>query len=142
MKYNIHVGLTYLPDTKSPIALAEQHRGWHQKHQSDDNARQINFHRHRKTNQHPNINNSSGDCNMIAKGVVGTKGELLPPKRIRDRLHLKSGSTVIYRVDVSRLIIEPVPDILTAIKLPKFGKTTIDEFEKERHELAREVSRR
>ena len=79
---------------------------------------------------------------MIAKGVVGTKGELLPPKRIRDRLHLKSGSTVIYRVDVSRLIIEPVPDILTAIKLPKFGKPTIDEFEKERYELATQVSRR
>ncbi len=79
---------------------------------------------------------------MIAKGVVGTKGELLPPKRIRDRLHLKSGSTVIYRVEVSRLIIEPVPDLITAIKLPKFGKTTVDEFEKERRELARDVSRR
>jgi len=79
---------------------------------------------------------------MIARGVVGTKGELLPPKRIRDRPHLKSGSTVIYRVEVSRLIVELVPDILTAIKLPKFGKTTIDEFEKGRHELAMEVSRR
>ncbi|RJS68111.1 hypothetical protein CW696_09380 [ANME-2 cluster archaeon] len=79
---------------------------------------------------------------MIVKGVVGTKGELLPPKRIRDRLHLKSGSTVIYRVEVSRLIIEPVPDILTAIKLPKFGKITIDEFEKERRELAEEVADR
>ncbi len=79
---------------------------------------------------------------MIAKGVVGTKGELLPQKRIRDRLHLKVGNTVIYRVETSRLIIEPVPDLLTAIKLPKFGKTTIDEFEKERRELAREVSRR
>ncbi|MEA1864407.1 MAG: AbrB/MazE/SpoVT family DNA-binding domain-containing protein [Euryarchaeota archaeon] len=79
---------------------------------------------------------------MIVKGVVGTKGELLPPKRIRDRLHLKSGSTVIYRVEGSRLVIEPVPDILTAIKLPKFGKTTVDEFEKERQELAMEVSRR
>jgi len=40
------------------------------------------------------------------------------------------------------LIIEPVPDILTAIKLPKFGKTTIDEFEKERRELAEEVASR
>ena len=79
---------------------------------------------------------------MIVKGVVGTKGELLPPKRIRDRLHLKSGSTVIYRVEASRLIIEPVPDLMTAIKLPKFGKTTVDEFEKERRELAMEVSRR
>ena len=40
------------------------------------------------------------------------------------------------------MIIEPVPDILTAIKLPKFGKTTIDEFEKERREFAEEVADR
>ena len=40
------------------------------------------------------------------------------------------------------MIIEPVPDILTAIKLPKFGKTTIDEFEKERRGLAEAVASR
>jgi hypothetical protein len=28
------------------------------------------------------------------------------------------------------LIIEPVPDLMTAIKLPKFGKTTVDEFQR------------
>ena len=55
---------------------------------------------------------------------------------------LKSGSEVVYRVEKSKLVIEPVPDILTAIKMPKFGKTTVKEFEKERKELAEEVIRR
>ncbi|MHC1610592.1 MAG: AbrB/MazE/SpoVT family DNA-binding domain-containing protein [Candidatus Methanospirareceae archaeon] len=76
---------------------------------------------------------------MVAKGIVGKKGELFPPKEIRDMLGLKSGSEVVYRVEKSRLIIEPVPDILTAIKMPKFAKTTVKEFEKDRKEIAEEV---
>jgi len=76
---------------------------------------------------------------MVAKGIVGKKGELFPPKEIRDMLGLKSGSEVVYRVEKSRLIIEPVPDILTAIKMPKFAKITVKEFEKDRKEIAEEV---
>lgn len=79
---------------------------------------------------------------MIAKGIVGKKGELFPPKEIRDELGLKSGNEVVYRVEKTRLIIEPVPDILTAIKMPKFAKTTVKEFEKERKQLAQEVIER
>jgi AbrB family looped-hinge helix DNA binding protein len=79
---------------------------------------------------------------MIAKGIVGKKGELFPPKEIRDELGLKSGDEVVYRVEKSRLIIEPVPDILTAIKMPKFAKTTVKEFEEERQQLAAEVVER
>ena len=37
---------------------------------------------------------------------------------------------------------EPVPDLVTALKLPKFAKTTVTEFEKERKELAEDVSER
>jgi AbrB family looped-hinge helix DNA binding protein len=70
---------------------------------------------------------------MIAKGIVGKKGELFPPKGIREKIGLKSGSEVIYRVEKSRLIIEPVPDIITAIKMPKFAETTVKEFEKEKN---------
>ena len=66
---------------------------------------------------------------MSVKGIVGKKGELFPPKEIRDMIGLKSGGEVIFRM---RLIVEPVPDILTAIKMPKFAKTTVKEFEKER----------
>jgi bifunctional DNA-binding transcriptional regulator/antitoxin component of YhaV-PrlF toxin-antitoxin module len=79
---------------------------------------------------------------MSVKGVVGKKGELFPPKRIRELVGLKSGGKVIYRVEQSKLIVEPVPDLVTALKLPKFAKTTVKEFEKERKELAEEVRER
>jgi len=79
---------------------------------------------------------------MIAKGTVGKKGELIPPKKMRDVLGLKSGSRVIYRIDKSKLIVEPVPDIITAIKMPKFAKTTVKEFEKERRKLTEELIER
>jgi len=55
---------------------------------------------------------------------------------------LKSGGKVIYRVEDSTLIVEPVPDLLTAIKLPKSAKTTVKEFEKEHRKLAAEVAGR
>jgi bifunctional DNA-binding transcriptional regulator/antitoxin component of YhaV-PrlF toxin-antitoxin module len=79
---------------------------------------------------------------MSVKGIVGKKGELFPPKELRELIGLKSGGKVIYRVEQSKLIVEPVPDLLTALKLPKFAKTTVKEFEKERKELAEEVVRR
>lgn len=79
---------------------------------------------------------------MIAEGIVGKKGELFPPKEIRNMLGLKSGGKVIYRVEESTLIVEPVPDLLTALKLPKFAKTTVKEFEQERKELAKELVER
>ncbi len=83
-----------------------------------------------------------GGAAVIAEGIVGKKGELFPPKDIRNMIGLKSGGKVIYRVEDSKLIVEPVPDLLTAIKLPKFAKTTVKEFEKERRKLATEVAGR
>jgi predicted RNase H-like HicB family nuclease len=38
--------------------------------------------------------------------------------------------------------VEPIPDLLTAIKLPKIGKTTVKEFEQARKELAEEIAER
>jgi predicted RNase H-like HicB family nuclease len=35
--------------------------------------------------------------------------------------------------------VEPVPDLLTALKLPKYAKTTVQEFERERKELAEDI---
>jgi AbrB family looped-hinge helix DNA binding protein len=42
---------------------------------------------------------------MSAEGIVGKKGELFPPKEIRNTLGLKSGGKVIYRVEDSKLIV-------------------------------------
>ncbi len=79
---------------------------------------------------------------MSVKGIVGKKGELFPPKGLREMIGLKSGGKVIYLVENSKLIVEPVPDLLTAIKMPKFAKTTVKEFEKERKKLVEEIIER
>ena len=79
---------------------------------------------------------------MSVKGIVGKKGELFPPKGLREMIGLKSGGKVIYRVEDTKLIVEPVPDLLTAIKMPKFAKTTVKEFEKERKKLVEEIIER
>jgi len=79
---------------------------------------------------------------MAVKGIVGKKGELFPPKRIRETLGLNGGSEVVYRVENSRLIVELVPDILDAIKMPEYGKTTVKAFERERNEHDAEVVNR
>ena len=83
-----------------------------------------------------------GDEYMSVKGIVGKKGELFPPKDIRELVGLKSGGKVIYRVEESKLIVEPVLDLLTGMKLPKFAKTTVKDFEKERKQLAEDVVER
>jgi len=41
--------------------------------------------------------------------------------------------------DFLREDVEPVPDLLTAPKLPKYAKTTVQEFERERKELAEDI---
>lgn len=79
---------------------------------------------------------------MSVKGIVGKKGELFPPKELREMIGMKSGGKVIYRVEDTKLIVEPVPDILTAIRMPKFAKTTVKEFEKERKRLVEEIIQR
>ncbi|MHC1588178.1 MAG: hypothetical protein ACXQTX_06955, partial [Candidatus Syntropharchaeia archaeon] len=50
-----------------------------------------------------------------------------------------SKAPTISLLETTQLIIEPVPDILTAIKMPKFAKITVKEFEKDRKEIAEEV---
>ena len=82
---------------------------------------------------------SYGVIKMFVKGVVGKKGELFPPKEIREKLGLESGKEVVYRVEGGRRSIETILDIVTVIKMPKYGKTTVKEFEKERKEILKEV---
>ena len=79
---------------------------------------------------------------MDAIGTVGKKGELFPPKGIREKIGLKSGCKVLYRVDDSKLTVEPIPDVLTVLWMPKYAKTTIEKFEKTRKELTKKLVER
>jgi hypothetical protein len=55
-------------------------------------------------------------------------GRICPRTVDQNKEYSKSEKFML--VEKSELIVEPVPDILTAIKMPKFAKTTVKEFEK------------
>ena len=73
------------------------------------------------------------------KGRVGSKGELFPPKVIREKLGLHPHTVVIYRIKEGKLIVEPVPKIEDVLKEPPVVKETIKEFHEFRHKLSREA---
>ncbi len=67
---------------------------------------------------------------------VGSKGELFPPKEIRQRLGLKPHTKVIYRVEDGKLIVEPVPNIEDVLEEPTPVEITLEEF----HEFRKKLS--
>ena len=68
---------------------------------------------------------------------VGSKGELFPPKEMREKLGLKTCTKVIFKVESGRLIVEPVSTIEELIKAGTTVTTTLEEFHKERKELSK-----
>jgi AbrB family looped-hinge helix DNA binding protein len=75
----------------------------------------------------------------MQKSRVGSKGELFPPKEIREKLGLKAYTTVIYKVEDGRLIVEPVPSIEEILKDPTFVEVNLEEFHKFRKELSQKA---
>lgn len=75
---------------------------------------------------------------MSIIGRVGSKGELFIPKEIRERLKLKPGMRVIFKIKNGTLVVEPIPSIEDILKEPTYIKIEIDEF----HEFRKELSRR
>ena len=47
----------------------------------------------------------------MSKSRVGSKGELFPPKEIREKLGLRAHVKVIYKIEEGRLVVEPVPSL-------------------------------
>jgi len=77
----------------------------------------------------------------LREGRVGSKGELFPPKELRDKVALRPGSRVIYRVEGERLMVEPVPTLEDLISEPPTLEVTLGEFKKFRRELSRKAER-
>jgi len=75
----------------------------------------------------------------MQKNRVGSKGELFPPKEIRERLGLRPHVKVIYRVEDGRLVVEPVPSLEEAIKEPQSVEITPEDFHRLRKELSRKA---
>lgn len=76
---------------------------------------------------------------LISKNRVGSKGELFPPKEIREKLGLRPRVRVIYGVEEGRLLVEPVPSLEEVLKEPPAVKITLEEFHGFRRELSRKA---
>jgi len=68
---------------------------------------------------------------------VGSKGELFPPKAVKEALGLEPRQEVIYRVEAGRLIVEPVPTLEQVLRQPPAVTIALQEFKKFRRELSR-----
>lgn len=77
----------------------------------------------------------------MSESRVGSKGELFPPKEIRERLGLKPHAKVIYRVVDGRLVVEPVPSLEEAFDEPQQVEITLEEFYDHRRELSRKAEK-
>ena len=73
----------------------------------------------------------------MPEGRVGTKGELFPPKNLREQAGLKPYSKVNYRVEGGRLIVESIPRLHELMKQPSDVEISISEFKHSRRELSR-----
>jgi len=76
---------------------------------------------------------------LIAIGRVGSKGELFPPKKIREKLGIKPHMKVVYRVEKGRLIVEPIPSLEDVLREPPEIEITLEEFHEFRKKLSREA---
>lgn len=73
----------------------------------------------------------------MQKSRVGSKGELFPPKEVREKLGLRAHAKVIYKIEEGRLVVEPVPSIEQILKETPSVEITLEEFHKLRKELSR-----
>jgi bifunctional DNA-binding transcriptional regulator/antitoxin component of YhaV-PrlF toxin-antitoxin module len=75
----------------------------------------------------------------MERNRVGSKGELFPPKKIREALGLRPKARVIYRVEGGRLVVEPVPSLEEVLKETPSVEITVEEFHKFRKELSKKA---
>jgi bifunctional DNA-binding transcriptional regulator/antitoxin component of YhaV-PrlF toxin-antitoxin module len=75
----------------------------------------------------------------MSKSRVGSKGELFPPKEIREKLGLRAHVKVIYKIEEGRLVVEPVPNLEDVLKEPPSVEITLEEFHGFRRELSRKA---
>jgi AbrB family looped-hinge helix DNA binding protein len=64
-----------------------------------------------------------------ARGKVGRKGELFPPKSIRQQAGLKAGDEVIFEAREGTIQVQKVPTLKEAFEHEKFAKVTFKKFE-------------
>lgn len=75
----------------------------------------------------------------LQKTKVGSKGEIFPPKEIREKLGLTPGTAVELKIEDSKLMIRPIPSVNELLKRPAAVHITLEEFHKSRRELSKKA---
>ena len=75
----------------------------------------------------------------MQKSRVGSKGELFPPKEIREKLGLYANTKIIYKIEAGRLVVEPILSLEEVLKESPLVQITLEEFHKHRKELSRKA---
>lgn len=75
----------------------------------------------------------------LPEGRVGSKGELFPPKDLRDKARLRPLSRVSYTVEDGRLVIEPIPSLEELMAEPPVVEMSPAEFKRFRRELSKKA---
>ncbi|HME55537.1 MAG TPA: AbrB/MazE/SpoVT family DNA-binding domain-containing protein [Candidatus Lokiarchaeia archaeon] len=81
-------------------------------------------------------NNTIFLVRIMVAGKVGSKGELFVPKEIREKLDLKAGQKITFRVHKGRLIVEKIPTVEELLSKPGKVTATMEEIKENRKELS------
>ena len=76
---------------------------------------------------------------IMSIGKVGSKGELFPPKEIREKIGLIKGQRVLYRIVKGRLVVEKIATAEELLEEPAKVTITFEEFKEHRRKLSREA---
>ncbi len=73
---------------------------------------------------------------------AGKRGELYPPKGMREAIGIRPGSRIIFRLAGTKLEVEAVPSLEDLVRMKPIATITLNEFERFRSELSRAMTRR
>lgn len=77
---------------------------------------------------------------LVVISKVGKKGTIYLPKHICEQIGINEGDKVVIKVEGDKLVLEFIPDpLLLALKVKKWAKTTVKDFEKESMEEQNEL---
>lgn len=74
-------------------------------------------------------------------GKVGSKGELFPPKKIREKIGLKEGQRVLYRIVQGKLVVEKIETVEEILEKPAKVTITFEEFKEDRRKLSKDAEK-
>ena len=71
---------------------------------------------------------------MSEKRVVGSKGELFPPKKVREKAGFKPGDEIIFEASEGVIVVKKRISLREALRLPKYVEMAPEEWERESRE--------